>query len=153
MRDFGTQKWTIALHSHSAVSPQVVSFNQTKMANLELPFTVFYKHPRIACAFYNMAMIFPSHANKTHFHNKVVHLASFWKRGFLKLGSGRPFLKLSFLSPYSCRSFSWYSTTWKCSNVICWNSLKRCTTNEEWGNFFIKIHLQQTCSYFPGIFC
>ena len=40
------------------------------------------------CSAFDMEMIFHSHANKTHFHKKVVHLASFWKRGFLELGSG-----------------------------------------------------------------
>ena len=46
-----------------------------------------------------MEMIFHSHANKTHFH-KVVHLASFWKWGFLELGSGL-FNPLNPLSPSS----------------------------------------------------
>ena len=36
-----------------------------------------------------MEIIFHFHANKTHFQKKkVVHLASFWKWGFLELGSG-----------------------------------------------------------------
>ena len=35
-----------------------------------------------------MEMIVYSHANKTHFTRKVVHLASFRKWGFLELGSG-----------------------------------------------------------------
>ena len=42
----------------------------------------------VKCSAFDMEMIFPSHANKTHFHRKVVHLASFWKWGFLELGSG-----------------------------------------------------------------
>ena len=33
-------------------------------------------------------LIFHSHASKTLFHKKGVHLASFWKWGFLELGSG-----------------------------------------------------------------
>ena len=43
----------------------------------------------------DMKMIFHFHANKTHFTRKVVHLASFWKWGFLELWSG---LFHSFLS-------------------------------------------------------
>ena len=35
-----------------------------------------------------MGTIFHSHANKLIFARKVVHLASFWKWGFLELGSG-----------------------------------------------------------------
>ena len=38
------------------------------------------------------------------------------------------------------------------AQMFCWNSLKRRTSNEEWGNFFIKIHLQQAYSYFSCIF-
>ena len=41
------------------------------------------------CSGFNIEIIFHSHANITHFHiKKVVHLASFWKWGFLELGSG-----------------------------------------------------------------
>ena len=39
-----------------------------------------------SCSDFNMEIIFHSDANKTHFH--VVQLASFWKWGFLDLGSG-----------------------------------------------------------------
>ena len=35
-----------------------------------------------------MEIIFHSHANKLISARKVVHLASFWKWGFLELGSG-----------------------------------------------------------------
>ena len=39
---------------------------------------------------FDMEIIFYSHANKTRFYKKgyVGHLASFWKWGFLELGSG-----------------------------------------------------------------
>ena len=53
----------------------------------------------VKCSAFDMEMIFHSHANKTHFH-KVVHLASFWKWGFLELGSGL-FNPLNPLSPSS----------------------------------------------------
>ena len=42
----------------------------------------------VKCSTFDMEMIFHSHASKTHFHKKVVHLASFWKWGFLELRSG-----------------------------------------------------------------
>ena len=42
----------------------------------------------VKCSAFDMEMIFYSHASKTRFHKKGVHLASFWKWGFLELGSG-----------------------------------------------------------------
>ena len=42
----------------------------------------------VYCSGFDMKMIFHSHANKLIFTRKVVHLASFWKWGFLELRSG-----------------------------------------------------------------
>ena len=46
-----------------------------------------------------MAMIFPSHANKTYFHNKVVHLASFEREGFWNLEVAGLFESFLFFLP------------------------------------------------------
>ena len=40
------------------------------------------------CSAFDMEIIIHSHANKTIYTRKVVHLTSFWKWGFLDLGSG-----------------------------------------------------------------
>ena len=40
------------------------------------------------CSAFDMEIIFHYHANKLIFTRKVVHLASFWKWGFLKLRRG-----------------------------------------------------------------
>ena len=40
------------------------------------------------CEAIDMKMIFNCDANKTHFHNKVSHLASLWKWDVLDLGNG-----------------------------------------------------------------
>ena len=42
---------------------------------------------KVKSSAFDMQMIFHSHANKTHFRKKVVHLASFWNWVFLELGS------------------------------------------------------------------
>ena len=42
----------------------------------------------VKCSVFDMEMIFHSHASKTLFHKKGVHLASFWKWGFLEVGGG-----------------------------------------------------------------
>ena len=36
----------------------------------------------------DLKMIFYAHWNKTHFHNKGLHLVWFWKWEFLELGNG-----------------------------------------------------------------
>ena len=43
---------------------------------------------KVKCSAFDVEMIFHSHANKTHFTKNYVHLDSFWRWGFLELGSG-----------------------------------------------------------------
>ena len=43
---------------------------------------------KVKCSAFDVEMIFHSHANKTHFTKNYVHLDSFWRCGFLELGSG-----------------------------------------------------------------
>ena len=56
------------------------------------------------CSAFDMEIIFYSHAKKLLFTRKVLHLASFWKWGFLELRSGL-YLKIIFQNTCRIKSF------------------------------------------------
>ena len=94
-------------YKHSSVSSWLPSHRATSVRDRHWPcmysevandmyifflelFSVKDLHGLIRCSAFDMEIIFHSHANKTHFHKKgcAPSIASFWKWGFLELGSG-----------------------------------------------------------------
>ena len=96
----------------------------------------------VKCSAFDMEMILYSHANKTHFTRKIVHLASFWKWGFLELGSGLLNSNLSIgqgekkYSWGNVKYVGWVVLTWK---ILTFSLLFQRNLTSIVGHFFIAV--------------
>ena len=94
----------------------------------------------VKCSAFDMEMIFHCHASKTVFHKKGVHLASFWKWGFLELGSGLFSRGLELIR--KTKNFEWIMITYVRPDKESIKVLKPSTYNN---SFYIN---KETTNYF-----